>query len=178
MAKRSAQRFPSSSFLSFLQGMKAAQKQSTIDAKDGRKSHELQLLRNVYGVFEPGVMTALIGATGAGKTTLLDCLSGRKTGTLYIVFWLAKNVHKGSSLHTFDYTGLEIVVCVWQNCWYLHFLQLLTELGKHLSMVDICTMGHIIFSVYNLMFCECITFWMFTSVQDSLQLLVSVITWV
>ena len=37
------------------------------------------LLSNVSGFFEPGTMTALMGATGAGKTTLLDVLSMRKT---------------------------------------------------------------------------------------------------
>ena len=32
------------------------------------------------GVFAPGVLTALMGASGAGKTTLMDVLAGRKTG--------------------------------------------------------------------------------------------------
>ena len=41
--------------------------------------HELELLRNVTGFFEPGTVTALMGSSGAGKTTLLDVLSGRKT---------------------------------------------------------------------------------------------------
>ena len=41
--------------------------------------HELELLRNVTGFFEPGTLTALMGSSGAGKTTLLDVLSGRKT---------------------------------------------------------------------------------------------------
>ncbi|CAI5979034.1 unnamed protein product [Closterium sp. NIES-64] len=40
----------------------------------------LQLLRNVSGVFRPGVLTALMGVSGAGKTTLMDVLAGRKTG--------------------------------------------------------------------------------------------------
>ncbi|CAI5979036.1 unnamed protein product [Closterium sp. NIES-64] len=40
----------------------------------------LQLLRNVSGVFRPGVLTALMGVYGAGKTTLMDVLAGRKTG--------------------------------------------------------------------------------------------------
>eukprot|EP00596_Hydrurales_sp_CCMP1899_P009612 CAMPEP_0119038002 /NCGR_PEP_ID=MMETSP1177-20130426/6649_1 /TAXON_ID=2985 /ORGANISM="Ochromonas sp, Strain CCMP1899" /LENGTH=1597 /DNA_ID=CAMNT_0006999999 /DNA_START=48 /DNA_END=4838 /DNA_ORIENTATION=+ len=40
--------------------------------------HELELLRNVTGFFEPGTLTALMGSSGAGKTTLLDVLSGRK----------------------------------------------------------------------------------------------------
>ena len=41
--------------------------------------HELELLHNVTGFFEPGTVTALMGSSGAGKTTLLDVLSGRKT---------------------------------------------------------------------------------------------------
>uniref|UniRef100_A0A6J1C459 ABC transporter G family member 31-like n=1 Tax=Momordica charantia TaxID=3673 RepID=A0A6J1C459_MOMCH len=41
---------------------------------------KLQLLSNVSGVFSPGVLTALVGASGAGKTTLMDVLAGRKTG--------------------------------------------------------------------------------------------------
>eukprot|EP00240_Pyramimonas_obovata_P000614 CAMPEP_0118936882 /NCGR_PEP_ID=MMETSP1169-20130426/20820_1 /TAXON_ID=36882 /ORGANISM="Pyramimonas obovata, Strain CCMP722" /LENGTH=576 /DNA_ID=CAMNT_0006880313 /DNA_START=154 /DNA_END=1881 /DNA_ORIENTATION=+ len=41
------------------------------------------LLQGLNGVFYPGEMTALMGASGAGKTTLLDVLAGRKTvGTL------------------------------------------------------------------------------------------------
>ncbi|KAG6525841.1 hypothetical protein ZIOFF_015812 [Zingiber officinale] len=45
----------------------------------GVKQDKLQLLRQVSGVFRPGVLTALMGVTGAGKTTLLDVLAGRKT---------------------------------------------------------------------------------------------------
>lgn len=41
---------------------------------------KLQLLHNITGAFQPGVLSALMGVTGAGKTTLLDVLSGRKTG--------------------------------------------------------------------------------------------------
>nr|DAD28487.1 TPA_asm: hypothetical protein HUJ06_029955 [Nelumbo nucifera] len=41
---------------------------------------KLQLLSNVSGVFSPGILTALVGASGAGKTTLMDVLAGRKTG--------------------------------------------------------------------------------------------------
>lgn len=40
----------------------------------------LQLLHNITGAFQPGVLSVIMGATGAGKTTLLDVLSGRKTG--------------------------------------------------------------------------------------------------
>ncbi|WOL13083.1 ABC transporter G family member 45 [Canna indica] len=47
--------------------------------KTGVKEDRLQLLRDVSGVFRPGVLSALMGVTGAGKTTLLDVLAGRKT---------------------------------------------------------------------------------------------------
>jgi ABC-type multidrug transport system ATPase subunit len=39
-------------------------------------SGELQLLHNISGAFQPGVLTALMGASGAGKTTLMDVLAG------------------------------------------------------------------------------------------------------
>ncbi|CAA0810621.1 ABC transporter G family member 32 [Striga hermonthica] len=46
----------------------------------GLQEDRLQLLVNVTGAFQPGVLTALIGVSGAGKTTLMDVLAGRKTG--------------------------------------------------------------------------------------------------
>ncbi|KAH9738357.1 ABC transporter G family member 34 [Citrus sinensis] len=46
----------------------------------GIEEDRLQLLRDVSGVFRPGVLTALMGVSGAGKTTLMDVLAGRKTG--------------------------------------------------------------------------------------------------
>lgn len=49
-------------------------------ASQGVTEKKLQLLSNVSGVFSPGVLTALVGASGAGKTTLMDVLAGRKTG--------------------------------------------------------------------------------------------------
>lgn len=48
--------------------------------EQGFTEKRLQLLHNITGAFQPGVLTALMGVTGAGKTTLLDVLSGRKTG--------------------------------------------------------------------------------------------------
>lgn len=48
--------------------------------RKGLPEKKLQLLSNVSGVFSPGVLTALVGASGAGKTTLMDVLAGRKTG--------------------------------------------------------------------------------------------------
>ncbi|KAL3324836.1 hypothetical protein AABB24_038775 [Solanum stoloniferum] len=46
----------------------------------GIEEDRLQLLRDVRGVFRPGILTALVGVSGAGKTTLMDVLAGRKTG--------------------------------------------------------------------------------------------------
>ncbi|XP_055834802.1 pleiotropic drug resistance protein 2 [Solanum dulcamara] len=46
----------------------------------GIEEDRLQLLRDVSGVFRPGILTALVGVSGAGKTTLMDVLAGRKTG--------------------------------------------------------------------------------------------------
>jgi ABC-type multidrug transport system ATPase subunit len=48
--------------------------------EQGYMERKLQLLRNITGAFQPGVLSALMGVTGAGKTTLLDVLAGRKTG--------------------------------------------------------------------------------------------------
>uniref|UniRef100_M8CWN4 Pleiotropic drug resistance protein 3 n=1 Tax=Aegilops tauschii TaxID=37682 RepID=M8CWN4_AEGTA len=48
--------------------------------KHGYMERKLQLLHNITGAFQPGVLSALMGVTGAGKTTLLDVLAGRKTG--------------------------------------------------------------------------------------------------
>lgn len=48
-------------------------------SSQGIQETRLQLLCNVSGVFSPGVLTALMGASGAGKTTLMDVLAGRKT---------------------------------------------------------------------------------------------------
>lgn len=46
----------------------------------GVKENRLQLLCDVSGAFQPGLLTALVGVSGAGKTTLMDVLAGRKTG--------------------------------------------------------------------------------------------------
>lgn len=46
----------------------------------GYTAKRLQLLHNITGAVQPGVLSVIMGASGAGKTTLLDVLSGRKTG--------------------------------------------------------------------------------------------------
>ncbi|KAE8717807.1 ABC transporter G family member 37 [Hibiscus syriacus] len=46
----------------------------------GFKHKRVQLLSDITGAFQPGILTALMGVSGAGKTTLMDVLSGRKTG--------------------------------------------------------------------------------------------------
>ncbi|XP_045087511.1 ABC transporter G family member 41-like [Aegilops tauschii subsp. strangulata] len=51
-----------------------------VDTPHGYMEGKLQLLHNITGAFQPGVLSALMGVTGAGKTTLLDVLAGRKTG--------------------------------------------------------------------------------------------------
>ncbi|KAK2076468.1 hypothetical protein QBZ16_000993 [Prototheca wickerhamii] len=48
--------------------------------QEGEHSNALRLLSGINGVFKPGVLTALMGASGAGKTTFMDVLAGRKTG--------------------------------------------------------------------------------------------------
>eukprot|EP01018_Ginkgo_biloba_P004077 Gb_33043 [translate_table: standard] len=53
--------------------MPAEMKQKGVESR-------LQLLKNVTGAFQPGILTALMGVSGAGKTTLMDVLAGRKTG--------------------------------------------------------------------------------------------------
>ncbi|GJM88222.1 hypothetical protein PR202_ga04260 [Eleusine coracana subsp. coracana] len=50
--------------------------------EQGYMEKKLQLLHNVTGAFQPGILSALMGVTGAGKTTLLDVLAGRKTITV------------------------------------------------------------------------------------------------
>jgi ABC-type multidrug transport system ATPase subunit len=47
--------------------------------KQGKTPEMLQLLHDVSGVFQPAILTALVGVSGAGKTTLLDVLAGRKS---------------------------------------------------------------------------------------------------
>lgn len=52
----------------------------SVQMPGGKAGEQLTLLRQISGVFRPGVLTALMGASGAGKTTLMDVLAGRKTG--------------------------------------------------------------------------------------------------
>ncbi|KAH7669104.1 Iron-chelate-transporting ATPase protein [Dioscorea alata] len=48
--------------------------------EQGYTDKKLQLLHNITGAFQPGILSVLMGVSGAGKTTLLDVLAGRKTG--------------------------------------------------------------------------------------------------
>jgi ATP-binding cassette subfamily G (WHITE) protein 1 len=51
--------------------------------KGSKKAEEKTILRQISGVFKPGRMTAIMGASGAGKTSLLNVLSGEmSTGSL------------------------------------------------------------------------------------------------
>lgn len=50
--------------------------------REGGGQDMLQLLHQVSGAFQPGILTALVGVSGAGKTTLMDVLSGRKSSEL------------------------------------------------------------------------------------------------
>ena len=58
--------------------------QEMAEQKKEGGSEMLQLLQEVSGAFQPGILTALVGVSGAGKTTLMDVLAGRKTGGLSI----------------------------------------------------------------------------------------------
>ena len=46
---------------------------------------ELELLKGITGAFQPGVLTALMGASGAGKTTFMDVLAGRKNSEALLI---------------------------------------------------------------------------------------------
>uniref|UniRef100_A0A0D9XY53 ABC transporter domain-containing protein n=1 Tax=Leersia perrieri TaxID=77586 RepID=A0A0D9XY53_9ORYZ len=48
--------------------------------EQGYTERKLQLLHNITGAFQAGILSALMGVTVAGKTILLDVLAGRKTG--------------------------------------------------------------------------------------------------
>ena len=54
--------------------------QEMAEQKKEGSQEMLQLLNEVSGAFQPGILTALVGVSGAGKTTLMDVLAGRKTG--------------------------------------------------------------------------------------------------
>ena len=49
---------------------------------------ELELLKGITGAFQPGVLTALMGASGAGKTTFMDVLAGRKNSKALLIISL------------------------------------------------------------------------------------------
>ena len=64
-----------------------------LQAKPGGPK-ELELLKGITGAFQPGVLTALMGASGAGKTTFMDVLAGRKNSeplTLHSIPLMARS---------------------------------------------------------------------------------------
>lgn len=62
--------------------------QYIVKAKENKKRVQKYVLKDVSGIFSPG-MNAILGPTGSGKTSLLDFLAGRKgkagfTGTILV----------------------------------------------------------------------------------------------
>eukprot|EP00127_Corallochytrium_limacisporum_P002802 Clim_evm15s141 gene=Clim_evmTU15s141 len=54
-----------------------------VTVSDDGKGYTRNILKNINGTFEPGRLTAIMGASGAGKTTLLNAIAGNfTTGTL------------------------------------------------------------------------------------------------
>ena len=59
---------------------------------------ELELLKGITGAFQPGVLTALMGASGAGKTTFMDVLAGRKNSEALLIIPLTPFLEQWRSL--------------------------------------------------------------------------------
>lgn len=51
----------------------------SIDIKQGKVIEDRKILKGCSGTFNPGKLTAVMGASGAGKTSLLNLVSGNPT---------------------------------------------------------------------------------------------------
>ncbi|WOL18142.1 ABC transporter G family member 45 [Canna indica] len=107
------------------------------------KDHRLQLLRDVSGVFRPGVLTALMGVTGAGKTTLLDVLAGRKTsghieGSIKISGYPKKQeTFARISGYCEQSDNHSPYLTVFESLWYSAWLRLPSHVDAHKRLIFI-----------------------------------------
>ncbi len=83
--------------------------QEMADQKKEGSKDMLQLLNEVSGAFQPGILTALVGVSGAGKTTLMAVLAGRKTGEPYFPLILIRQHLIASVPHA----GRATLMLVW-----------------------------------------------------------------
>lgn len=110
--------------------------------KKGIPETRLQLLSNVSGVFSPGVLTALVGASGAGKTTLMDVLAGRKTDGYIegdiIISGYPKEQHTFARVSGYveqnDIHSPQVTVE--ESLWFSSSLRLSKEISKEIRQVS------------------------------------------